>query len=108
MLLHFPYPEEIVEQLLGGLKGHGLAGTQTLEDFHERFALVLRLVSLDGGFDSLIVAEELADLIVRTESECSDESGDEYLSVLVYSYIIDIVYVRLILKPCAAVGVDCA
>ena len=100
--------EEIVEQLLGGLKGHGLAGTQTLEDFHERFALVLRLVSLDGGFDSLIVAEELADLIVRTESECSDESGDEYLSVLVYSYIIDVVYVRLILKPCAAVGVDCA
>ena len=56
----------------------------------------------------VIVAEELADLIVRTESECSDESGDEYLSVLVYSYLIDVVYVRLILKPCAAVRVDCA
>ena len=100
--------EEIVKQLLGGLEGNGLAGTQTLKDLHERFALVLRLVSLYRGFDSLIVAEELADLIVRTESQSSDEGGDEYLSVLVYSYIIDIVYVRLILKPCTAVGVDCA
>ena len=98
--------EETVEMGLRSFKRGRLAGTKLLVNLKKSLFSVLCRILLESGHDSLIGAEEIEDFLVGTETESADESGDVEFSVLVYTDIEEIVLVRLILKPCAAVRDD--
>ena len=89
---------------LGRIHRGGLAGTQPLIDLDEGLLPVVGGgVLFDGGQDALVVAEELADLRVGLDAQRTDQGGDGQLAVFVDADIEDIVDVRLIFQPGAAV-----
>ena len=96
--------EQIVKMSLCSFKSCRLAGTELFEYLHKSFLGILRLILLKRCLNSGIISEKFTDISVGAESEGSDKCCDKDLPVLVYTDIEKIIYIGLVLKPCASVG----
>ena len=84
----------------------GLTGAQLAVNLQQAFLGVVGDVLLERGVDlRLRVAEELLDLLIGGQAQRTQQRGDRQLAVLIDADIVHIGGIRLILQPCAAVGV---
>ena len=98
--------EEGVDVAAGVLHRRGFARAQLAVAFQQTFLGVVGDVLFQRGDDlGFGLAEELADLIVRTEAQRPQEGGDRQLAVLVDADIENVGGVGLIFQPGTAVGV---
>ena len=98
--------EQVVQMGAGVLNCRGLAGAQLAVDLQQAFLGIVGDVLLERGIDfRLGVAEELLDLLVGGQAQRTQQRGDRQLAVLINADIENVRGVRLILQPCAAVGV---
>ena len=96
--------EQAVQVSLCRLQSGRLAGTQALVHLQECLLLVLGGVLLNGGHQALILTEIVNDLMIETQTQRTQESGDKNLAVFINAHIEQVVGVGLILQPCAPVG----
>ena len=97
--------EQHVDLAGSGLHRGRLAGAQLAVNFQQAFVLVLGGILFQGGQDALVVAEEVQDILVGGQAQCTAQHGDGQLAVLVDADIEHVGGIGLILQPCAAVGV---
>ena len=104
----FGVEEQRIQQLLGVVLVGRLTRTQAMVDLDDRFAVRLDLVDrrVERVDDTLIVAEQLQNLLIRIETERADEVGHRHLARAVDTYGDDVVRVRLQLDPGTAVRDD--
>ncbi len=105
--------EQHIDELLCAVDRCGIARTELLVDLQQRIVDVLLgivgdalLLLLDGRLQAGIVTEQCEDLLIRAETEGTDELRDRDLSVLVDLDRDDIVGIHFIFQPCAAVRDD--
>ena len=104
-----------VQQLLGGIDRADFARTQAAIDIHQAAFLALDLVSatgaaravvaavaLHGGFELLIVAQQLADLLVAAIAQRAQQAGHRQLAGAVNTHPDHVVGVDFVLQPRAA------
>ena len=98
--------EQRLEIALGAFDRGRLARTQAAVDFKQGFLTRLARVLVHGRLDERVLAEHLGDLAVSRHAEGADEAGDGQLAVLVDADPEDVIEIRLIFQPCAAVRDD--
>ena len=83
----------------------GLAGSKLSVDFKKSlFCILGRILFLNSLNYSGILAEQINKIVVTADTERTDKCRSGYLSVLIYTDIIDVIRVHLIFEPCASVG----
>ena len=97
--------EQHVDLAGSGLYRGRLAGAQLAVNFQQALVLVLGGILFQGGQDALVVAEEVQDILIGGQAQCTAQHGDGQLAVLVDADIEHVGGIGLILQPCAAVGV---
>ena len=97
--------EQHVDLAGSGLHRGRLAGAQLAVNFQQALVLVLGGILFQGGQDAFVVAEEVQDILVGGQAQCTAQHGDGQLAVLVDADIEHVGGIGLILQPCAAVGV---
>ena len=97
--------EQHVDLVGSGLHRGGLAGTQLAVDLQQALVLVLGGILLQSGQDTLILAEEVQDLLIRGKAQRTAQHGDGQLAVLIDTDIEHVGGIGLVLQPCTAVGV---
>ena len=73
-----------------------LARTKLFINLDQCILLVLGGILFEGGFDPVVVAEELTDIFVSRKTECAKEGCDINLSVLVDTDIEKVVLIRFV------------
>ena len=86
-----------------GLHRRRLTWTQTAVDLQQGILPGLTGILLDGGQDSLVLAEHLLDLLVGLNAQGTDQAGDGNFPILINADPENIGVVGLVLQPCAAV-----
>ncbi|CDC29576.1 uncharacterized protein BN792_01787 [Faecalibacterium sp. CAG:82] len=82
-----------------------LAGAQLAVNFQQALFLVLGGVLFQGSQDALVVTEEVQDVLIGGQAQCTAQHGDRQLAVLINTDIEHVGSVGLVLQPGAAVGV---
>ena len=98
--------EQRLEITLGTFDCGRLSRTQAAVNFKQRFLARLARVLVHGRLDERILTEHLGDLAVGRHAEGADEAGDGQLAVFVDADPKDVIEIRLIFQPCAAVRND--
>ena len=99
--------EERVEQALGALAGGRLAGLLPLVDLDEALVAAVGVVAaLEGGHEALVLAEQIDDLLIGAVAQRAQDQRDGQLARPVDAHPQNVVGVRLVLQPRAAVGDD--
>ena len=83
-----------------------LARTQLAVRLQQAFFLALGGIFCDGGLNALVLAEEITDLRVVTQAQRTDEHRHRDLAVLIDAHIENVVGIRFVFQPRAAVGVQ--
>ncbi len=92
-----------VDQRLRTLHGERLARAQLFIELQQAVLVIVGRILGEAGKNLRLLAEHFLDLSIRADTERAQEHGDRHLAVPVYANIENIVGVRLIFKPCAAV-----
>ena len=98
--------EQTFQMGLGARECGRFARTQLFINFDQRFFRILRAVFFQRCFDTVVLAEEFADVVVGGETEGADKGGDGDLAVFVDADKEQVVLIRFILEPRAAVRDD--
>ncbi|GFI11333.1 hypothetical protein IMSAGC007_03807 [Lachnospiraceae bacterium] len=96
--------EHAGDQALGALYGQGLSRTYLLVQLQKAFLVILCRVLAQGRQDLGLLAEELQDLRIGSKAQGTHQYRDGNLSGPVYTHVKNVIGIRLILQPCAAVG----
>ena len=95
--------EHGVEQPLRALHGERLARADLPVQLQKAVAVVVGLILRKACQELRLVAEHVKDLLVGAEAQGTEQDADRYLSGTVHADIEDVVGIRLILQPRAAV-----
>ena len=98
--------EQTFQMGLGARQCWRFARTQLFIHFDQRFFRILRAVFFQRRFNTVVLAEEFADVVVGGETEGADKGGDGDLAVFVDADKEQVVLIRFILEPRAAVRDD--
>ena len=98
--------EHSMDQRLSRIHCQRLARADLLVEFKKAFRIVRRRVLGKGSHELRLLAEHLNDFLVGADTERADQLRDRDFSCAVHTDIEDIVGIRLVLKPCAAVRDD--
>ena len=97
--------EQHVDLAGSGLHRGRLAGAQLAVNFQQALVLVLGGILFQGSQDALVVTEEVQDVLVGGQAQCTAQHGDGQLAVLIDTDIEHVGGIGLILQPCTAVGI---
>ena len=89
---------------LGAVHRGRLRGTKFFINLDKTFLNVVSLILFNGGFNALVVAEEVKYLGVAAHSEGADKGGYGKLAVFVDAHIENVVNIGFIFQPRASVG----
>ena len=100
--------EHAFKQASGVVDVRRLARTYLLVEFKKTTVRVTDLISvlLKASGEHGIFTEKLGDLLIRPYAKGADKNSDSDLAGAVNPHIEDIIRIRLIFKPCAAIGND--
>ena len=99
--------EHAMNQAFGGIDCQRLARTDLFVQFKKTFLIISGAVLGKGCLELRLIAESFDDFLICAQAKSTDQLCDRYFSCTIDTYIEDIVGVRLIFKPCAAVRDDC-
>ena len=89
---------------LGAVDRGRLARTELFVNLDKTFLNVVSLILFDSSLHALVVAEEIEDLGVGSQTEGADKRGDGQLAVFIYTNIEHVINVGFVLQPRAPVG----
>ncbi len=93
-----------IDQAVRTLDRERLAGTDLLVQFKKTGLKVVGRILCKAGAELGLIAEQIHDLLIGSDSKCTNKDSDRYLPGSVHTNIEHVVGVRLVLKPCAPVG----
>ncbi len=96
--------EHGVDQAVRALDGKGLTRPDLLVELEQTGFKIVGRVLGEAGAELGLIAEELDDLLIRSDSQCAHQNSDRHLSGPVHTDIKHIVGICLIFQPGAPVG----